>query len=494
MDWSRMAFRLPSSSPVAWLAAGRLTQQVLGLVLFAVLAPILGPRPYGLFSLAMVFISFCELVLIEGAAEALITVNALDALHASTVNLTNGATALVFALLTAALAPTIARLFDDPEMARILWVLAPLPVLSALTATPIAILRRSLKYRSLAIRSIAGLTIGGIFGIVLAVAGAGVWALVAQALAQRLADLTIVWISVPIRLSFKWSRIHFREVRSVGVNVFIARIMIFFGSTLPRVILGYTLGPTEVGLFALAGRVLDIILLVIVAPASGVGRLELREFKPGSAEFRRKFAAMLQKSSVLSFPALLGTAAVTPDLFHVWLGERWQGATVATQLILLSGLPFVFFYCIDSALLAAKLSSVYMRLSAVQALTTLATVLCATPFGLNAVCLSLAIRSWVLLPCFLWLVRRVCHLPLYDCMRLPLRSLGGSIVMAGFLILPFSRPAWRHQTFDLMLLVILGALLYGVFLYWFSRGQLKALLIGFIALKPERRLDEGPAR
>jgi O-antigen/teichoic acid export membrane protein len=488
MDSGRMAFRLPSLSPVAWLASGRLTQQVLWLVLFAILAPILGPRPYGLFSLAMVFVGFCELVLLEGAAEALITVDALDALHTSTVNLANGATALVFALSTAALAPALARLFDDPEMARILWALAPLPVLSALMATPVAILRRSLQYRSLAIRSIAGLTIGGIFGIVLAVAGAGVWALVAQVLAQRLAELTIVWMSVPVRLSFKWSSIHFREMRSVGMNVFIARIVSFVGSQLPRVILGYMLGPTEVGLFALAGRFLEIILFVIVVPPSGVGRIELREFNPGSAEFRRKFAAMLQKSSVLSFPALLGTAAVTPDLFHVWLGERWEGATVPTQLLLLGGLPFVFFYCIDSALLAAKLSSVYMRLAAVQGLTTLVTVLCAAPFGLDATCLSLAIRPWVLLPYFLWLVRRLCHLPLYDCTRLPLRSLGGSIVMAGFLTLPFSRPAWLHQTFDLILLVILGALLYGAFLYWFSRGQLKALLAGFIALKPERRL------
>ena len=122
-------------------------------------------------------------------------------------------------------------------------------------------------------------------GIVLAVAGAGVWALVAQVLAQRLAELTIVWMSVPVRLSFKWSGVHFREMWSVGMNVFIARIVSFVGSQLPRVILGYTLGPTEVGLFALAGRFLEIILFVIVVPPSGVGRIELREFNPGSAEF-----------------------------------------------------------------------------------------------------------------------------------------------------------------------------------------------------------------
>ena len=52
-----MAVRLPTLSPVAWLTADRVTQQVLWLILFAILAPILGPRPYGLFSIVMVFVS-----------------------------------------------------------------------------------------------------------------------------------------------------------------------------------------------------------------------------------------------------------------------------------------------------------------------------------------------------------------------------------------------------------------------------------------------------
>lgn len=479
-----MAFRLPAFSPVAWLTVGRLTQQVLWLVLFAVLAPILGPRPYGLFSIAMVFIGFCELVLIEGAAEALITVKTLDHLHTTTANLVNGALALGFALVTAAVAPLIGKLFRDEEITRLLWVLAPLPVLSAMSTTPIAVLRRSLEFKSLAFRSIAGLILGGVLGIVLAVAGAGVWALVAQTLTQRLAELTFVWMAAPVRLGFTWSGVHFRELRSVGMNVYAARIMSFVGGQLPRVVLGYTIGPTELGLFSLANRILDIILFAIVAPPSGVGRIELRNSRPGSPEFRRTFSAMAQKASVLSFPLLLGTAAVAPDLFRVWLGERWLGGIVATQLILLSGLPFALFYCIDGALLAANLSSVFMRLATIQTLTIMATVLCAAPFGLNVTCLSLAIRSWVLLPYFLWLVGRSCRLPVYDFLRLPLRSLTGAVVMAALLTLPFSRPAWFRPTFNFVFLVILGIILYGAFLYIFSRRQLKALLAGFIVHRP----------
>src|SRR6202046_4937304 len=106
-----MAFRLPSLSPVAWVTFEKVTQQVLWLILFAILAPILGPRPYGLFSIVMVFVGLCELILLDGAVEALVTIDDLDHLHTSTANLANGALALALALVISILAPEVAILF-----------------------------------------------------------------------------------------------------------------------------------------------------------------------------------------------------------------------------------------------------------------------------------------------------------------------------------------------------------------------------------------------
>src|ERR1700722_6633736 len=103
-----MAFRLPLLSPVAWVTFEKVTQQVLWLILFAVLAPILGPRPYGLFSIVMVFGGLCELILLEGAIEALVMVDDLEHLHTTTANLTNGGIAIALAVAISVLAPVIA--------------------------------------------------------------------------------------------------------------------------------------------------------------------------------------------------------------------------------------------------------------------------------------------------------------------------------------------------------------------------------------------------
>ena len=104
--WGWILGHLPRVSPVVWLTFERITQQALSLILFAVLAPILGPRPYGLFAIVMIFVGFCEWILLEGAVEALVTVDNLDHLHTTVANLTNSLVALVFgvAMLVSALA------------------------------------------------------------------------------------------------------------------------------------------------------------------------------------------------------------------------------------------------------------------------------------------------------------------------------------------------------------------------------------------------------
>ncbi len=111
----------------------------------------------------------------------------------------------------------------------------------------------------------------------------------------------------------------------------------------------------------------------------------------------------------------------------------------------------------------------------------LVTVLCAAPFGLNVTCVALAIRPWLVLPLFLPVLRRRCHVPISLLLGLPLRSLLGAVIMTGILSLPFLRLEWLDQKVNFIALVITGVLVYGAFSYSFSRTQLTAALGGLFA-------------
>src|ERR1700722_5800503 len=99
-------------------------------MLFAILAPMLGPRPYGLYAIVMVFVGFCELVLLEGTVEALVTVECLENDHMRTANLVNIGVSIAFGILMCALAPWLGEFFHDNEIKLVTWILSPMPLLS----------------------------------------------------------------------------------------------------------------------------------------------------------------------------------------------------------------------------------------------------------------------------------------------------------------------------------------------------------------------------
>jgi PST family polysaccharide transporter len=476
-----MPLRLASLSSVSWVTVEKIAQQTLWLALFTILAPILGPGPYGEFSIVMVFIGFCELVLGDGMVEVLVTLVDFQQPHAATTNLIAGLAALGLAAALCALAPGIGALFGSEDIQLLMSALAPLPLLSFLSAAPIATLRRGMQFRLLALRSVASLALGGVAGIALALQGAGVWALAAQVIVQRLAETIIAWASAPLRFECGWSRRHFDEMRPIAVNVFTARVMMYATGQTPRLVLGFVLGAAEVGLFALANRFLDMIMFTMVFPRIAVARIELRTLRSGGPEFAKSFAAMVRDVALIGAPLLFGGAAVMPELYRIWLDPSWLDGVAPAQLLLLGGPPLALVYCYDAAFLAARLPSAFSRTSAIQAATTVATVAATAPFGLNAVCLGLLLRSWAVLPLYaLWLSRK-CGIDAASYLALPLRLLAGATLMAAALYLPVWRPEGIDERFAFVGLILVGALCYGAFCYGFARRELRAFLAEFVA-------------
>jgi O-antigen/teichoic acid export membrane protein len=60
-------------SATSWLTTKTVFSQVFAILLFAIQAPVLGPRAFGLMSVVMVFVGFCEYLKSDGFASSLTT-------------------------------------------------------------------------------------------------------------------------------------------------------------------------------------------------------------------------------------------------------------------------------------------------------------------------------------------------------------------------------------------------------------------------------------
>src|SRR5262249_46648538 len=152
-----------------------------------------------------------------------------------------------------------------------------------------------------------------------------------------------------------FSRRHFGELVRFAAPTLLSRVMSWSGPQIPRFLLGLFWGPSQLGLFSLAGRLTEILLEVAVVPRYAVARVGLRGFAAdpeGLAAGLRKTVTLM---SVFCFPLCVGGAVVVPTLFQVWLDPRWAGAVAPTQFMLLGVMAAITHYSAGATLLALNL-------------------------------------------------------------------------------------------------------------------------------------------
>ncbi len=467
-------------APTTWVTIQTVYEQGLGVILFAVQAAALGPHAFGLFSLVMVFIGFCEFVLGMAASEALISIPDIEDLHFHTMTTANVLASIVLGIAVFAGADSIARVFGEAELAPVLRWMSALPIISAFCAAPIAASKREMRFRPIAMRSIAGLTVGGVIGLTLALLGAGVWALVAQAIVQRGASAIVLWAAVPLRPRFSLSVPHFRDLRRFAAPVMLSRTMNWASGQLPRLVLGFYLGATELGLFSLAARLSDILIQVALEPRISVARVDLRRFASDPAGLESAMRKLFLQMSVFCFPLCIGGAAIVPTLFHAWLDPHWFGGIVVAQLLMLMGVPCITLYCATAVLLAMNRQKWEALISTAQTSSTLLAVLCFAPFGLVAASAAIALRPLILMPLPVVLMNRLCKLPLGVILRTQAPALAAAVLMgAAVSLLGLHLENIFSDANDLIILIAFGAIVYvlliGLLLPDFCIGLLKQL-------------------
>ena len=454
-------WRALGSRPTIWLTVDGVTQQVAWLILFLILAPILGPKPYGLFAIVMAFVGFCEMVIVKPTMELLLCVPDIDDSHLRTSNLITVLAALAACAFTFCIAAPMAIIFESPELKGLFRVLAPLPLISALTATPMALLGRHMRFRALAMRSSAGAVVGAVVAVSLAWHGAGVWALVAQAFTQRCVELAVLWMSARTRLGFQWSPAHFRELYKYGSSIFVSKCMFWAGGQIPRLILGWYLGPTDLGLFALGGRMVDAITQVFIVPRSSVARITFRKFADAPAGFAEEFELTIRQIAVLCFPVCCGLAALMPTIFAVFLDARWAPGISAAQIMVLTCIPAMFYFCFTAAMLAARQPRLDAKIAFATDSTTALAVVLAAPYGLYVACAAMLAQRIVMMPGPLLMLRRVAGVSPIGVIWSQMPVLGAAATMGWIVSLSvpladkLPSPVWKLAT-----LIVIGVAVY----------------------------------
>jgi O-antigen/teichoic acid export membrane protein len=362
---------VPSPPGRAWRAAIEPAIRHIGWFgFFLALAPIIGPRGYGLFAIALSGIAICDALLVQSIAATLIRVETLDERHLSTALLGGvGAGGALSLVLYAASVP-LGTMLDDAPLGDIVQSLTLLPVLGALGAVPGALLRRRGKHGPLIAATTAGLLGGGGIALALASAGAGPWSLVAQIVVQRFVECLVLWGIAARRVGLAWSAPHVATLLGAINLRTLAPVWPIIARQSPALVIGLSLGPVAAGLYMLAARIAEAVHDILLTTPQLARRALL-------ASWADDIGALMHR---VALPAVL-TSVLLPVALPPLVDLRWWGAVLPAQILVLGLIPAAII-----AARAAALGSANEALwQAAQTLGGIAAIALAAPYGLISV-------------------------------------------------------------------------------------------------------------
>jgi O-antigen/teichoic acid export membrane protein len=165
------------------MRAGHAVQAIFQLMIGLVLARLLGPATYGLMAIAWIVLGPAMIIADAGLGLALVQRQLLTSEAIRYCFCPQSMIGLVVAGILCAIAPFWAAFLAMPELENVLLALSSIVLVQAFGLTAVNLLRRCLDFRRLQLLQVAALLSSTLLvSLPLALAGMGVWSLVAGAL------------------------------------------------------------------------------------------------------------------------------------------------------------------------------------------------------------------------------------------------------------------------------------------------------------------------
>ena len=399
-------------SSVRWLAVGHVATQAGRLLVSVVLARLLEPADFGILTMASVFTVFATLFSTLGAGPVIVQRPQLsERLLRSLATLGLGMGLAITVGLVVAAFP-IAAFYREPPVTWIVMALGTTFLVTSLGVVPEGLLQREMRFSRLVSIDFLQLVVGSSTSVILAVRGMGVWALVIGSIVANTVRSAALVTSSPWRMRFGFDAAEVRGIVGFSAGVMGANVVNYLARYTDRLVIGRLLGATQLGYYDYAYRfyvypqeAITSVLIRIMFPT--FSRMQNDPGQLGRAFLRANGAIAL-----ITFPMMIGLAAVADPFVRVVLGDRWAPIIPLVQILapvaMLSSLaatPGQLFLALGRAGLRFWWAVGYTSAIVVA-------ILCGVPWGVQGIALAFgAVMVPINIVAF-WLAMHLVGLPL----------------------------------------------------------------------------------
>lgn len=348
--------------------------KLVALVVQIVLARLLAPEAFGVLAIMLVVFEVCNTLSQSGLGMALIQSRDAGDLQCDTALWLSVGVAGALYLAVFLSAPLLAGFYGTSELAAYLRVMALAVPLNAVNSVQRSLLQKNMDFKSLFKANMAAVCGAGALGVGLALAGAGVWALVVQSLAQAALACAVMLRHVPWRPRLRFDGASARALFSYGWKVMATGLLNTVYNGVSELILGKVCAPADLGLYSQGRKWPNAGIAVVTNSVQNVMFPAFAELQDRPEELARMVRRALAAGTLVVAPMGTFLAAAAGPLVELLLGEAWLACVPVFQLASLSALFMILQLVNLRAYMALGDSGLYLRLQAVKVAASCAVI------------------------------------------------------------------------------------------------------------------------
>jgi PST family polysaccharide transporter len=298
----------------------------------ATLARLLTPADFGLVAMVAVVTRFIDIFRDAGLSTATIQRENMTGAQLNSVFWLNAAISLALALVLVGGSPVVAWFYSEERLVTLTSALAVGVLLSGSSIQHRAILRRRMRFTSIVAIELVAFTISNTVAVVMALLGAGYWALVTRTLSDALVVGVGLWIWSGWRPGVPAMAPGVGSIMRFGANLTGFNLLNFLSRNVDNLLIGRLFGAASLGVYQKAYDTMMLSMKEVIRPSASVAISALSRLNDDPERYRRAYFRMVDKLLLVTTPFAVLMLA-TPDwVVDVLLGNQWQQAIPLVQL------------------------------------------------------------------------------------------------------------------------------------------------------------------
>ena len=345
----------------------------------------LAPTDFGVMAILTFFTSVALTIVDSGFSQTLIRKESpTDGEYRSVLGFNVAMSAILYVVLVA-LAYPLATFYDQPIISDIAPVLFLVLPINSLCVVQTVMFTREFRFKLLSKIVFLSSLISGVVAVVMALAGCGIWSLVAQRLLMMGIKAMAFWWIRRWRSRERFSMALLRSMAPFSLRLLATDLIAAIYNNVAQLFIGKIYSAHSLGFYSQAQKLKDLPVTSTVQAVQGVTYPALAKISETDDKFMAGYLRIINLLSFVIFPIMLGFVAIAPEMFMLLLGEKWMPTVPYFEILALSGLFYPLAVVSYNIIKVRSDGRIIVRLEVVKRVIMTAMLAITIPLGIEAV-------------------------------------------------------------------------------------------------------------